>query len=77
MSRADLDPGLRANQLGYTLDDVPLGEKSYADGIFPVIPPKADLKTPVARDFRTCRDRNRIERMFNHPNSPPHHHALR
>ena len=31
----------------------------------PVIPPKANRRTPAACDFRQYRDRNRIERMFN------------
>ena len=39
-------------------------------GILPVIPPKANRKTPIACDFRAYRDRNRIERMFNHLKQP-------
>jgi phage terminase large subunit-like protein len=33
-------------------------------GVMPVIPPKANRRTPAACDFRQYRDRNRIERMW-------------
>ena len=34
-------------------------------GIAPVIPPKANRKTPLSYNKQAYRDRNRIERMFN------------
>ena len=34
-------------------------------GILPVIPPKANRIDPPACDFKSYRERNRIERMFN------------
>jgi transposase len=34
-------------------------------GIVPVIPPKANRKSPPECDFNAYKDRNRIERMFN------------
>ena len=49
---------------GYDGDDV--RSSLLLKGILPVIPPKANRKTPIACDFRAYRDRNRIERMFNH-----------
>ena len=34
-------------------------------GILPVIPPKANRLNPPTCDFKSYRERNRIERMFN------------
>ncbi|MCA1298077.1 transposase [Stappia indica] len=34
-------------------------------GISPVLPPKANRREPIRCDFRACKDRTRIERMFN------------
>jgi len=34
-------------------------------GILPVIPPKATRKEAIDCDYRVCKDRNRVERMFN------------
>jgi transposase len=48
---------------GYHGDDV--RSSLLMHGILPVIPPKANRKEPIARDFKACKDRNRIERMFN------------
>jgi transposase len=55
--------------------DVLIGDKAYdADalidtltrrGITPVIPPKANRKTPRACDFALYRERNLVERFFN------------
>lgn len=61
-------PRMMLADKGYDGDDVRgfLRLKS----ILPVIPPKANRKTPVACDFRAYRDRNCIERMCNYPNSP-------
>ena len=53
---------------GYDGDDV--RSSLLLKGILPVIPPKANRKTPIACDFRAYRDRNRIERMFNHLKQP-------
>ena len=49
---------------GYDGDEVRTG--LLMRGILPVIPPKANRKEPIACDFRAYKDRNRIERMFNH-----------
>lgn len=48
---------------GYDVDL--LREELLLQGTRPVIPPKANRKAPPACDFRTYKDRNRIERMFN------------
>lgn len=48
---------------GYDSDDV--RANLLLKGILPVIPPKANRKEPIACDFRACKDRNRVERMFN------------
>jgi hypothetical protein len=42
-----------------------------SQGIRPVTPPKASRKNPPACDFRAYRDQNRVERMFNQPQSVP------
>jgi len=49
----------------------PISKKTSAhcrrpfQGIRSVIPPKTNRKAPLVYDFRTYKDRNRIERMFN------------
>jgi transposase len=48
---------------GYDGDDV--RSSLLMRGILPVIPPKANRKEPIACDFKSYKDRNRIERMFN------------
>lgn len=48
---------------GYDSDDV--RASLLLKGILPVIPPKANRKEAIACDFRACKDRNRVERMFN------------
>jgi transposase len=40
-------------------------EELLFHGVRPVIPPKANRKSPPSCDFKTYKDRNRIERMFN------------
>jgi hypothetical protein len=32
-------------------------------GFLPIIPPRSTRKAPLHRDYRRCKDRNRIERM--------------
>ncbi|HEX7855183.1 MAG TPA: IS5 family transposase [Sphingobium sp.] len=41
-------------------------ENLLTQGILPIIPPKSNRREPIPCDFRRCRDRNRIERMFGH-----------
>lgn len=48
---------------GYDGDDV--RQSLLLKGVMPVIPPKANRRTPAACDFKQYRDRDRIERMFN------------
>lgn len=56
-------PRLMLADEGYDGDDV--RRSLFLRGVMPVIPPKANRRTPVQCDFRQDRDRNRIERMFN------------
>ena len=49
---------------GYDSDEV--RSALLLKGILPVIPPKANRKEPITCDFRAYKDRNSIERMFNH-----------
>ncbi len=49
---------------GYDSDEVRTALLMKA--ILPVIPPKANRKEPIACNFNAYKDRNRIERMFNH-----------
>lgn len=42
-----------------------LREALLIHGILPVIPPKANRADPPSCDFKSYKDRNRIERMFN------------
>ena len=39
-------------------------ENLLLSNILPVIPARSDRKAPEHPDYRRCRDRNRIERMF-------------
>ena len=48
---------------GYDSDDV--RGALLLKGILRVIPPRANRKQPIDRDFGAYRDRNRVERMFN------------
>lgn len=48
---------------GYDGDEV--RQSLLFKGVMPVIPPKANRRTPAQCDFCQYRDRNRIERMFN------------
>jgi len=48
---------------GYDSDDV--RASLLLKGILPIIPPKANRKEAIACDFRSYKDRNRVERMFN------------
>ena len=48
---------------GYDADV--LSEEFLLQGIRPVIPPKTNRKAPPVCDLGTCKDRNRIKRMFN------------
>jgi transposase len=48
---------------GYDSDDV--RANLLLRGILPIIPPKANRKSPPACDYRRYRDRNGIGRMFN------------
>ena len=48
---------------GYASDDVrtsPLLKR-----ILPIVPPKANRKQAIDRDFHAYKDRNRVERLFN------------
>jgi len=56
-------PRLMLADKGYDGDEV--RQSLLMRGVMPVIPPKANRRTPAACDFRQYRDRNRIERMFN------------
>ena len=56
-------PRLMLADKGYDGDAV--REALLVRGILPVIPPKANRRSPVTCDFRAYKDRNRIERMFN------------
>ena len=57
-------PRLMLADKGYDSDQVRC--TLLMKGVLPVIPPKANRKEALACDFRAYRDRNRIERMFNH-----------
>jgi transposase len=48
---------------GYDGNDV--RQSQLLKGVMPVIPPKANRRTPALCDFRQHQDRNRTERMFN------------
>lgn len=37
----------------------------FVHGVLAVIPPRSNQREPVACDFQSDKDRNRIERMFN------------
>jgi transposase len=56
-------PRLMLADKGYDGDAV--CQSLLLKGVMPVIPPKANRRTPAACDFHQYRDRNRIERMFN------------
>jgi transposase len=56
-------PRLMLADKGYDGDEV--RQSLLLRGILPVIPPKANRKEPIACDFKSYKDRNRIERMFN------------
>jgi transposase len=56
-------PRLMLADKGYDGDEV--RQSLLMRGVMPVIPPKANRRTPAACDIRQYRDRNRIERMFN------------
>lgn len=56
-------PRLMLADKGYDGDDV--RQSLLLKGVMPVIPPKANRRTPAPCDFHRYRDRNRIERMFN------------
>ena len=48
---------------GYDSDEV--RQSLLLRGILPVIPPRGNRREAIACDYRTYRDRNLIERMFN------------
>ena len=48
---------------GYDSDEVRQG--LLVHGVLPVIPPRSNRREPIACDFQSYKDRNRIERMFN------------
>lgn len=53
---------LRHKAEGFDSDDV--RSSLLLKGIGPVIPPKTNRKDPPVCDFKTYKDRNRIERIF-------------
>lgn len=57
-------PKMMIAEKGYDGDEV--RTRLLMRGILPVIPPVANRKEPVACDSQAYKDRNRIERMFNH-----------
>nr|WP_281289008.1 IS5 family transposase [Nitrospirillum amazonense] len=62
----DLDvrkPRLMLADKGYDGDEVRQG--LLVHGVLPVIPPRSNRREPIACDFQSYKDRNRIERMFN------------
>ncbi|MFG1414524.1 IS5 family transposase [Xanthobacter sp. VTT E-85241] len=56
-------PRLMLADKGYDGDEV--RQSLLVHGILPVIPPRSNRREPVACDFQSYKDRNRIERMFN------------
>jgi transposase len=59
----NVDPQALIADKGYDAD--PLIDKLTQRGITPVIPPRANRKTPRACDFALYRERNVVERFFN------------
>jgi transposase len=62
----DLDaakPRLMLADKGYDGDEV--RQSLLVHGILPVIPSRSNRREPVACDFQSYKDRNRVERMFN------------
>jgi transposase len=57
------DPDALIGDKAYDAD--PLIDTLTRRGITPVIPPKANRKTPRACDFALYRERNLVERFFN------------
>ena len=57
-----LEPGALLADKGYDSDALVAGLE--ARGITPVIPPKANRKTPRKTDFALYRERNLVERFF-------------
>jgi transposase len=58
-----VDPGALLGDKAYDAD--PLIDTLTLRGVTPVIPPKANRKTPRACDFALYCERNLIERFFN------------
>ena len=56
-------PSLGLMDKGYDSDEV--RQSLLVHGILPVIPPRSNRREPVACDFQSYKDRNRVERMFN------------
>ncbi len=56
-------PRLMLADKGYDGNEV--RQSLLVRGILPVIPPRSNRREPVACDFQSYKDRNRIERMFN------------
>lgn len=56
-------PKLMLADKGYDSDDVRAG--LLLKGILSVVPLKANRKQVIACDFRACKSRSRVERMFN------------